>query len=119
MFDRNFFPLPPLVDDGSPGNRTPQRCSGTGTTESQTKRALLKGRVHVLYVGATGVRVRFSGSATLGAGAVDPTRDVVYGPWSQVAFVPEDHGASGSTFVYVEAADGASAYEVIVSQLQS
>ncbi len=115
---RNFFPLPPLVDDGSPGNRTPQKCSGTGTTESQTKRALIKGKVHILYVGAAGVRVRFSGDPNLGAGAVDPARDVTYGPWNVVPFVPEDHGTVGSTYVYVEAADGVSAYEATVVQIQ-
>ena len=118
MFYRNFFPLPPLVDDGSPGNRTPQRCANTGTTESQTHRALIKGKIHLLYVGAAGVRVRFSGNGALGAGAVDNTRDVVYGPWTQIHFVPEDHGTAGSTFVYVEAADGVSAYEATVVQLQ-
>ncbi len=118
MTYRNAFPLPPLVDDGSPGNRTPQICSGTGTTESSTKRSLIKGKLHMLYVGAAGVRVRFSGTKGL-AGAVDPARDVVYGPWSQIQFVPEDHGSAGSTFVYVEAADGVAAYEATVVQIQS
>lgn len=119
---KNSFPLPPLVDDGSPGNRTPQRLANTGTTESQTKRRLEHGKVHLLLVGAAGVRVRFSANGALGAGAVDNTRDVVYGPWSAVPFVPEKaagNGSSGSTFVYAEAADGAAAYELFVVQYES
>lgn len=118
-FFRNFFPLPPLVDAAVPGNRSPQRLANTGATESKTSRALIVGKVHLLLVGSAGVRVRFSGSGTLGAGAVDNTRDVVYGPWSVVPFVPEQIDATrGSTWVYVEAADGASAYELSVVQYQ-
>jgi hypothetical protein len=120
MFSRNFFPIPPLVDDQVPGHRVPQRLAGTGATESQTSRALKPGKVHVLLVGAAGVRIRFSGNGSLGAGAVVNTRDVVYGPWSQVPFVPEedDSNSRGSTYVYAEAADGAAAYEAFVVQIQ-
>jgi len=121
MLFRNFFPLPPLVDDQVLGNRTPQRLAGTGTAETQTHRSLSEGKIHLLLVGAGGVRVRFSGNKALGAGAVDPTRDVVYGPWSQIPFVPEsdDANSRGSTYVYAEAADGTSAYEAFVVQYQS
>lgn len=120
-FFRNSFPLPPLVDDKVPGNRIPQRLAATGTTESKTLRALTPGKVHLLLVGAAGVRVRFSGSGTISTpGAVDNTRDVVYGPWSAVPFVPEQIDATrGSTWVYAEAADGAAAYELTVVQYQS
>lgn len=123
MFSRDFFPLPPLVDDGVPGNRIPQRLSGTGATESQTKRPLIKGKVHLLMVGAAGVRVRFSANPNVGAGAVDGARDVVYGPWTVTPFIPEEHNDQGSlmgsTFVYAEAADGLAAYECFVLQYQS
>lgn len=121
MLFRNLFPLPPLVDDQAPGYRTPQRLAGTGTAETQTHRSLSEGKIHLLLVGAAGVRVRFSSNKALGAGAVDPTRDVVYGPWSQIPFTPEadDANSWGSTFVYAEAADGASAYELCVVQYQS
>lgn len=117
MFDRNFTPLTHLVDEGSPGNRTAQRLAGTGATEASNSRALIVGKVHVLNVGAAGVRVRFS-RARGAASAVDATRDPVYGPWTRLPFVPEDSGTYGSTFVYIEAADGAAAYEATVVQVQ-
>lgn len=119
-FFRNFFPLPPLVDGSAPGHRTPQRLAQTGATETVTSRPLKTGKIHLLLVGAAGVRVRFSGVGNLGAGAVSNTRDVVYGPWSVVPFVPEQIDATtGSTFVYAEAADGAAVYELTVVQYQS
>jgi len=116
MLFRNFFPLAPLVDSGAPGNRQPQRLADSGATESQTQRKLIPGKVHLLLVGSTGVRVRFSADGSLGAGAVDATRDVVYGPWTVFPFIPEE---GGSTYVYAEAADGTSAYECFVVQYQS
>lgn len=115
MLYRDFYPLPPLADVNAPGNRQVQRLAGTGTTEDSNSRPLIRGKVHVLYVGAEAVRVRFSGTAAL-VGAVDPARDVVYGPWSQVPFVPE---TDYSVYVYAEAADGVSAYECSIVQLQS
>jgi hypothetical protein len=124
-FFRNSFPLPPLVDTGSPGNRIPQRLADTGVTESQTHRKLIVGKVHVLLVGAAPVRIRWSANGALGAGAVDPTRDTVYAAFSAVPFVPEENAhpdgvtVAGSTYVYAEAADGVSAYEVFVHQFQS
>jgi hypothetical protein len=121
QFFKGFFPLPPLVDPGVLGHRTPQRLAGAGAAETQTHRALSEGKVHLLLVGAVGVRIRFSGNGALGAGAVDATRDVVYGPWSQIPFVPEedDTNSRGSTYVYAEAADGAANYECFVVQYQS
>jgi hypothetical protein len=117
---KNLIPVAPLVDSGSPGNRSPQRLAGVGAAETQTSRKLKPGHLHLLLVGSAGVRVRFSANGALGAGAVDATRDVVYGPWSVVPFVPEE-GADptfGSTFVYAEAADGAATYELFVVTLQ-
>lgn len=112
---KNLIPVAPLVDDSVPGNRVPQRLSGTGTTESKTSRRLTEGHLHLLMVGAAGVRVRFSSNGAIGAGtAVSNTRDVVYGPWTIVPFVPDVN----STFVYAEAADGVAAYEAFVVILQ-
>ncbi|NBU69888.1 MAG: hypothetical protein EBS53_00270 [Bacteroidetes bacterium] len=113
---KNLLPVAPLVDDGVAGNRTPQRLAGTGATETRTSRRLTEGHLHLLMVGAVGVRVRFSSSSSLTAGtAVSNTRDVVYGPWTIVPFVPDVN----STFVYAEAADGAATYEAFVVSLQA
>lgn len=110
---KNLLPLAPAVD--GPGHRVPQRLAGTGATESHTSRELKPGHLYAIFVGATGVRVKFSGSRQTGSSSVSPTRDIVYGPWTQVPFVPE----SGiSTFVSAEAADGSSAYECFVVSLQ-
>lgn len=115
MLFRNFFPLPPLADASAPGNRTAQRLADTGATESSTKRALIVGKVHLILVGAEGVRLRFSGTPGT-ASAVDNTRDMVLGPWQIYPFTPE---AGLSTYVYAEAADGTDAYECFVVQYQS
>lgn len=113
---KNLIPVAPLVDAGAAGNRQPQRLAATGATESVNHRKLKPGHLHLLLVGAAGVRVRFSADGTIAAGsAVSATRDVVYGPWTTIPFVPEDDGnGHGSVYVYVEAADGASAYECFV-----
>lgn len=110
---KNLIPVAPLADAGTPGHRTPQRLAGTGTTESSTAIKLRLGHMYILYVGATGVRIRFS-SAKAVAASVDPTRDIVYGPWSAIPFVPD----ANSIYVYAEAADGAAAYECFVVSLQ-
>ena len=117
---KNLMPVAPLADAGSAGNRQPQRLAATGATETATVRRLKPGHLHLLLVGAAGVRVRFSADSGLTLGtAVSNTRDVVYGPWTTIPFVPEDDNAgSGSTYVYAEAADGASAYELFVVCLQ-
>ncbi len=117
-FYRGFFPAAPLVDDGSagtsqaPGNRYPHRLADTGTTESSTGR-LIVGKMYVLIVGATSMRVRFSGEDGL-ANAVSTSRDVVYPPNAVVPFVADQY----SKYVYVEAGDGVSAYEGFVLQYQ-
>lgn len=117
---KNLIPVAPLVDSGALGSRVPQRLANTGATETVTSRKLKTGHLHLLMVGAAGVRIRFSATGSIALGtAVVNTRDVVYGPWTVVPFVPEDDGqGNGSTFVYAEAADGASAYEVFVTSLQ-
>ncbi len=116
---KNLIPVAPLVDDGASGTRQPQRLAATGATESVTHRKLKTGHLHLLMVGAAGVRVRFSADGTIAAGsAVSATRDVVYGPWTIVPFIPEDDGnGHGCVFVYAEAADGAAAYECFVVSL--
>lgn len=117
---KNLIPVAPQVDTGAPGNRSPQLLAGVGVAESQTRRKLKPGHLHLLLVGSAGVRVRFSANPALGVGAVDPSRDVVYGPWSIVPFVPEEgeDPRHGSTFVYAEAADGTATYEAHVVVLQ-
>lgn len=110
---KNLIPVAPLADSGVPGHRKAQRLAGTGTTESSTAVELKVGRLHVLYVGAAGVRVRFSGTKGTPS-AVTATEDIVYGPWSTIPFVPD----ANSTFVYAEAADGAATYECFVVSLQ-
>lgn len=117
---KNLIPVAPLVDAGVLGSRVPQRLAGIGAAESVTSRKLKAGHLHLLMVGAAGVRIRFSadGTITLGTAVVN-TRDVVYGPWTVVPFVPEDDGqGNGSVFVYAEAADGAATYEAFVVSLQ-
>lgn len=117
---KNLIPVAPQVDTGAPGNRVPQRLAGVGAAETQTVRKLKPGHLHLLMVGPVGVRVRFSSNGAVGAGAVSNTRDVVYGPWSVVPFVPEENEDLnyGSTYVYAEAADGAATYELFVVSLQ-
>lgn len=110
---KNLIPVAPLVDAGTPGHRAPQRLAGTGTTETQTVGKLRVGHMYVLYVGATGVRVRFSSTGAVAA-SVSPTRDIVYGPWTAIPFVPD----ANSIYVYAEAADGVAAYECFVVSLQ-
>lgn len=108
---RNLSPILPLVE-GEAGNRSPQRLAGAGAAETQTSRRLTPGKLYLLLVGAAGVRIRASSDGALGAGAVDPVRDVVYGPWSAVPFVAD----KDSTFIYAEAADAAANYECFVVQ---
>lgn len=118
-FYRNFFPAAPLSDDGSagttqaPGNRFPHRLADTGTAESSTNR-LTPGKMYMLIVGATSMRVRFSGVGGL-VTAVSTTRDVVYPPNAVVPFMAD----AFSLYVYAEAGDGVSAYEGFVIQYQS
>jgi hypothetical protein len=113
---KNLIPVAPLVDAGASGTRVPQRLADTGATETVTHRRLKPGHLHLLQVGAAGVRIRFSANGSIALGtAVDATRDVVYGPWTMIPFVPEDDGnGNGSVFVYAQAADGAAAYECFV-----
>lgn len=115
---KNMFPVAPLTGeaDGEPGHRVPQRLASTGATETATSRPLTPGKMYVLLVGSAGVRVRFSGSRLAPGSVVSATRDVVYGPWSQVPFVAE---SGRSLFVAVEAADGTAAYECFVVAVQN
>lgn len=110
---KNLIPVAPLTGTDVPAHRIPQRLAGVGTAESSTGVKLRVGHMYILYVGAVGVRVRFASAKGL-AGAVAPTVDIVYGPWSTIPFVPD----ANSTFVYAEAADGAATYECFVVSLQ-
>ena len=117
MYYKNFFPLPPLasdVTDQPPGGRTCQRISGTGTTEVRNQVKLASSKLHLLMVEGVAVRVRFSG-AVIAANAVDPTRDMVLGPYTQYPFTEEE---GLSNYVYLEAADGVTAYVATVHKVQ-
>lgn len=113
----SFFFVPPSHDNTAA--RTVIKLSNTGTTESSNTKALVASRGHVLVVGAVPVYVSFkllggvanSVSATtalrLPAGAILPFKPV-----------KDVDGGVGSVFVYVEAADGVSAYTVDIWQAE-
>lgn len=86
-----------------------QRLANTGTTESVNATSLVIGSMATLVVGGVAVRVRWRGTGGL-ATQVATTQQIVpaYGriDWTVVS--------NRSAFVYVEAADGASAYEAWV-----
>lgn len=113
--------VPPMDGTAVPGNLQSQRLAGTGTTESSTSRRLIRGHIHEIVVGATAVRVSFRPKSGI-ANAVATTSMIIpaYGSYQFVALIgPEDDAgdpAWGSVYVYVEAADGASAYEAHVVQ---
>jgi hypothetical protein len=86
-----------------------QRLANTGTTESSNATGLVVGSMATLVVGGVAVRVRWRGSAGL-ATQVATTQQIVpaYGriDWTVLK--------GKSEYVYVEAADAASAYEAWV-----
>jgi len=110
--------LPPML--GGPGHLQPQRLAGTGTTEDSTSRRLAKDHLHDLVVygtpGTNDVRVVFK--AVGGLAAQVSTTDFVVPAGTVYPFLAVLGRASeyGSLFVYVEAADGSSAYECFVQQ---
>ena len=104
--------MPPMADAGQ---YTPQSISGTGATEESNERAFSKDRMHLLSVGSTAVRVMFAKEK--GLSNVVPASGGFIIPANQVyPFRAFESTRYGSTFVYVEAADGSSAFEVTVAQ---
>ena len=107
--------MAPLIDDDAPGQYRPQTLAGTGTTESVNPRPFSKDRAHVLVVGPVDVRVGFSRDGTL-SNAIPATGGMIVPAGKVLPFRAFDSGKFGALFVYVEAADGSSAYEVSVQQ---
>lgn len=86
------------------------RLAGTGTTEDHNTTALNIGEMATLYVGNVAVRVSFR-SATGGSTQV-ATTDLVVGANDRFDWLVKPQ----TRVVYVEAADGSSAYECWVWQ---
>jgi hypothetical protein len=108
--------IPPMEGDQVPGHFQPQRLSGTGTAEAVNERALSKGRIHDLIVGAAAVRVSFR--AVGGASDQVATTSTLIPAntiYPFLALLGPDN-TWGSIFVYVEAGDGAADYEAFVVQ---
>lgn len=83
----------------------PDRLAGTGTTEDHNTTALNVGQFATLMVGDTAVRVSFR-SATGGSGQV-ATTDMIIAANKDFPWLVFD----ATKVVYIEAADGSSAYE--------
>lgn len=115
FMDTTIACLPPLSGEYAPGDRTPQRLAGTGTTEAGTTK-LIHNKVYRLRVGAAPVRVAFYGAAQ-GASAV-ATTSMIIPAYTEYPFLSAEGGDNsspyGSCFVYIEAADGLAAYEAWV-----
>lgn len=115
MFLNNTFAsLAPMGDAGAPGQRVAIRLANTGTTESSNDQALMTQRLYTLRTGAAAVRVSFRAAA--GISNAVATTDMIIPAYSAFPFVVEYDSSNanslwGSRFVYIEAADGASAYE--------
>ena len=93
---------------GGTAPRAPQTLSGTGTTEDHNATKLTNNAYGTMKVGATAVRASFR-SATGGSTQV-ATTDIRFEANALVHWWVTD----SETVVYVEAADGASAYEAWV-----
>lgn len=85
----------------------PILLADTGATEDSNAEALPGGKYATLKVGATAIRVRFLGEAAV-TGAVSST-DLLLNAYERYDWVVVPNR---SDFVYCEAADGASAYQV-------
>lgn len=121
MRHTNEYSIPPMAN--GPAVHTAQQLADTGATESHNTVALQPGRTAVLSVGDEAVRVSFRGVPGL-AGAVGATDAIIPANTlfkfrtilnlNKKKSPPEVN--FGSIYVYVEAADGASAYECTVWQ---
>lgn len=109
--DSNRGAVPPQKDNGQ---YTPQVLAGTGTTEASNSRPFTKDRMHVLSVGLVPVRVLFGPEAG-GGSDVPPAGGVVLAAASFFTF----RSGVNARYVYIEAADGAAAYEAAVWQREA
>ena len=89
----------------------PQSLAGTGTTETHNARAFTKDRMHILSVGDEPIRVLFASAPALST-VVPPTGGAIIPAGAQFTF----RAIAKAAHVYVEAADGSSAYEASVWQ---
>lgn len=104
--------LPPIIDDRCPPTRRPINFSGTGTTEAtNTASPLIPGKDYLFTVGGTAIRIAFSRTSGT-ANAVSSTNSLVLpaNTWFIFTCIDRPSESWGSQFVYVEAADGVSAY---------
>jgi hypothetical protein len=106
--DSNRGAMPPIAESS---RFSPQYLAGTGATEATNTRAFSKDRMHILTVGAVPIRVLFSN--------VKGATDVV--PTTGGAIIPANSSLSflaiaGATYIYMQAADGTSAYTASVWQ---
>jgi len=107
-----FRVFPPIIDDRCPPSRRPINFASTGTTEStNTNSPLIPGKDYLFTVGATAVRVAFSKTSGT-ANAVSATNSLILPAHSStvIACINRADEDWGSQYVYVEAADGTSAY---------
>lgn len=109
--DSNRGAIPPMKNAGQ---YTPQYLAETGTTEASNSRAFSKDRMHVLTVGATPIRVLFG--ETAGAGSdIGTTEGALLNAGAFFTF----RAGPKSAYVYIEAADGATAYTASVWQRET
>lgn len=106
--DSNRGAVPPMKDAG---NFTPQYLAGTGTTEDSNLKPFTKDRMHVLTVGATPIRVLF-GAVAGGGSDVGATEGALLNAGAFFTF----RSGLKSRYVYIEAADGTTAYTASVWQ---
>jgi hypothetical protein len=109
--DSNRGAIPPMKDAGQ---YTPQYLAATGATESSNSRAFTRDRMHVLTVGATPIRVLF-GAVPGTTGDIGATEGALLNAGSFFTF----RAGLKSAYVYIEAADGSTAYTASVWQRES
>jgi hypothetical protein len=100
--DSNRGVMPPIAGSS---RFSPQYLAGTGTTEATNARAFSKDRMHILTVGAVPIRVLFS-NVKGGTDVVPTTGGAILPANFSLSFL----STSESTYVYIQAADGTSAY---------
>ena len=95
-------------DSAASAPRSEQRLAGTGTTEATNATALTVNAFASITVGAAPIRIVFR--SVTGTGSNVATTNRTIGAYATYDWLVE----SGTDFVAIEAADGASAYEAWV-----
>lgn len=109
--DSNRGAIPPMADSA---NHSPQNLIGTGVAESSNTKAFTHDRMHMLVVGATPVRILFSGTGGA-TGVVPPAGGALFPANAVLTF----RSVAGARYIYMEAADGTSAYTATVWQRET